>query len=52
MKKKGIQKIPGQSQIEINGKRHTFIMRDDSHMELDLIHKQSGTALHLLRDIF
>lgn len=45
MEQKGIRKIPGRSQIEIDGKTHTFIMRDDTHPELGLIHKQI-TRMH------
>jgi hypothetical protein len=40
MEQKGIHKIPGRSQIEIAGKTHTFIMRDDSHPEMNAIYKK------------
>jgi hypothetical protein len=39
MAKQDIQKIPGLSQIEVNGQIHKFVMRDDSHPELGAIHK-------------
>lgn len=49
MDQQGIQKIPGQSQIEINGQIHTFIMRDDSHPELSVIHKKIKQMQHDLK---
>lgn len=40
MEQHHVCKIPRYSQIEVNGKIHTFTMRDYSHPELDKIDKQ------------
>lgn len=40
MDQKNIVKIPGRTQIEVNGRFHTFAMRDYSHPELDKIDHQ------------
>ena len=40
MDSKGIQRVPGCSQIEINGKLHSFVMRDYTHLELDEVFRQ------------
>lgn len=46
MEEKGIRKIPGRSQIEIDGKTHTFVMRDDTHPDMQLIYKHIA-RMHL-----
>ena len=53
-----INKMPGQSQIEINGKIHTFTMREYSHPELHIIDQQIAKMqqeyphIHILLSIF
>lgn len=38
MKKKGIQKAPGSSVIEVDGKAHEFLVGDASHPQNEDIH--------------
>ncbi|KAG6404258.1 hypothetical protein SASPL_136504 [Salvia splendens] len=39
MKEREVRKVPGFSQIEVNGKTHVFLVRDGAHSELKEIYK-------------
>ncbi|KAG6401961.1 hypothetical protein SASPL_138829 [Salvia splendens] len=39
MKEREVSKVPGFSQIEVNGKTHVFLVRDGAHPELKEIYK-------------
>ncbi|KAK6929845.1 Pentatricopeptide repeat [Dillenia turbinata] len=52
MKEKMVKKVPGFSQIEVNGKTHMFLVGDRTHPEVDEIHKMlQETLLPSMQDM-
>jgi len=50
MKEKGINKIPGQTWIEINGELHTFIVNDKSHKYSNEIQEELKTLYNEMKE--
>ena len=50
MKEKGINKIPGQTWIEINGELHTFLANDKSHKYSNEIQEELKTLYNEMKE--